>query len=81
MRKFLSCGHAANSIDGSGNPSCAICAGIVPIKVVKPPYLIGRRAICPYCKNEGQSDLELPFFEYRPDQEKDSFYCGCMGWD
>ncbi len=27
------------------------------------------------------SDQDLPFFEYRPDEEYDMFFCGCWGWD
>ena len=33
------------------------------------------------CKCEEQSSSNLAFFEYRPDAEYDSFYCGCSGWD
>jgi hypothetical protein len=27
------------------------------------------------------SDLKLPFFKYKPDEEFDEYFCGCMGWD
>ena len=27
------------------------------------------------------SSTELPFFEHRPDQAMDAYYCGCFGWD
>ena len=27
------------------------------------------------------SKVELPFFEHRPGQPYDYFYCGCFGWD
>lgn len=30
---------------------------------------------------EKASNWNLPFFSYKPDQEKDEFYCGCWGWD
>jgi len=28
-----------------------------------------------------KSSFELPFFEYRPNEPQDEFYCGCFGWD
>jgi hypothetical protein len=27
------------------------------------------------------SSPNLPFFQHRPDQEEDLYYCGCFGWD
>jgi hypothetical protein len=27
------------------------------------------------------SSPNLPFFEHKPDQPHDTFYCGCLGWD
>lgn len=27
------------------------------------------------------SSLDLAFFEYKPNEEHDKFYCGCFGWD
>lgn len=34
------------------------------------------------CHCEQPSSLGgLAFFEYKPSQEFDSFYCGCHGWD
>ena len=33
------------------------------------------------CKGQVPSDPNLAFFEARPDQELDRFYCGCFGWD
>ena len=33
------------------------------------------------CTCEQPSSSKLPFFESKPDQPKDKFYCGCMGWD
>jgi hypothetical protein len=45
--------------------------------------LVGRTAECAIakCKKERPSSLLLPFFSYREDQEKDEYYCGCIGWD
>ncbi len=27
------------------------------------------------------SSTDLPFFEHKPDEEYDAYFCGCMGWD
>lgn len=33
------------------------------------------------CRCERPSSIDLPFFEWKPDEEFDLFYCGCHGWD
>lgn len=44
--------------------------------------LDGRIARCCYgCGRNRPSAPSLPFFEYRPDKDYDSYYCGCYGWD
>lgn len=49
------------------------------------PSLDGRKAICTQHKGGDSkpvaSSWTLPFFEYRPERETDSYYCGCWGWD
>ncbi len=44
-----------------------------------------REAICCYIgksiHGKVESDPALPFFEAKPDQEYDLYYCGCYGWD
>lgn len=82
MRQMLSCGCAANATDKDGKPTCAIHIGlghkIVP---VNSPNMAGRIARCS-CGNERPSDSDgLAFFQYRQDSAKDSYYCGCWGWD
>ncbi len=32
-------------------------------------------------RSEAPSSLDLPFFEHRPNEEYDRFFCGCMGWN
>ena len=84
MKYMMKCGHAANAVDRNGNPCCAICAGFTPNAFIvdeKQIDLTGRKAICSYCNTIVDSSLNLPFFEYRPDKEYDSFYDGCWGWD
>jgi hypothetical protein len=57
----------------------------------------GREARCSYIApgkhgcNQGKfangfhgivpSSPELPFFEHRPQEQYDLYYCGCFGWD
>lgn len=113
MAEMMACGHAANAVDGKGNPVCAICYGIHQgaTEVVETPSLDGRKARCAYygstferpgarfgcscyqcakryrtegkrtCKCERDSSTNLAFFEHRPDEKYDQFYCGCHGWD
>ncbi len=40
-----------------------------------------RVAECQYCHQMLLSEDSLPFFKYQPEQDTDSFYCGCRGWD
>lgn len=49
------CGNAANAVDSSGNPCCAICAGIdAGSNVIAPqPDLTGRKARCGYYGGTG----------------------------
>lgn len=89
-KPLLACGHTANSVrvmpDGTEAPACAICALIVePNPVIETPDLTGREAVCLGCRknpaSRRPSELSLPFFEYRPGNANDSYYCGCWGWD
>jgi len=61
-------------------PSCIThdCIEVAPAA----PDLTGRVATCGLnCKSQRPSSLDLAFFEYRPNREMDSYYCGCRGWD
>lgn len=80
---IMKCGHAANATH-NGNPVCAICFGLTPdaeIIADTAPDLTGRKAMCSQCGRITDSSENLLFFEYRPEQEYDSFYCGCKGWN
>ena len=51
-----------------------------------PEQLAGRQASCSMIGTQGfhaikVSSLDLAFFQYRPDEEYDFYYCGCIGWD
>ena len=79
---MMKCGcRAVGSVvmqSGERIPFCVIhsCYETVP-----DPDLTGRMAKCPYCKNTQPSATTLAFFQHRPDQALDSYYCGCCGWD
>ena len=82
-RVMMKCGHVAQS-KINGKPVCVICLGLTPdaeIVAETEPDLTDRKARCPYCGEIVDSNKNLPFFEYCPDQEYDRFYCGCRGWD
>ena len=86
MKAMMNCGHAANATHSkTGQPVCAICSGLTPDAdiVVATPDLTGRSAVCGIvtCLAAAPSSVELAFFEYRPRQEYDTYYCGCRGWD
>jgi len=69
---LMKCGHAPNGTDSKGNPVCVICIGFTEKAriVAEEPNLEGR-----------PSSTKLAFFEYRPDQPTDDYYCGCRGWN
>lgn len=75
---MMDCGHMgiANS---DGKPYCPIC-DCEHVKKDKPD-LHKRNAECVYCGKKVPSSQFLPMFESKPNQENDSFYCGCRGWN
>lgn len=80
---LMKCGHTANAKYDNGKPCCLICA---PKKeayeiIEERPNLKGRRAKCTECNIIVDSSWDLPFFEYKPNEEYDSFYSGCWGWN
>lgn len=85
MAFLMKCGHVANATS-DGKPCCVICtpdtkAHEIDRECKGSDGLDGRMANCDYCGRKVPSEWELPFFEYRPKYEFDSYYCGCMGWD
>lgn len=75
---LMKCGHTANGITTNNMPICAICNCF---EVANTPDLKNRMAKCIDCDKKRPSDEKLPFFQYCPEMEYDSFYCGCVGWD
>lgn len=82
---LMECGHAANAILADNSPACVICYGIRPGADKpdrRPLNLDSRVAVCGYyCGTRAASSTSLAFFEARPDEPTDNFYCGCRGWD
>lgn len=78
----MKCGHVAVATL-NGRPACPMCIGIKAGATEvedKLPNLAGRQAMCA-CRRLAPSNYGLPFFEYRPDQAFDGYYCGHDGWD
>ena len=88
MKRILTCGCDADiARDENGNPICPIhgCGEVQEEKLEE--LLKGRKAKCAYCGSicdslhcPGYSGFP-PFFEHRPEEEFDRYYCGCRGWD
>jgi len=47
----------------------------------KTKKLQGRKAECVHCDKKIKSNSDLDFFEYRPTDKTDLYYCGCYGWN
>jgi len=95
MNYLMKCGCVAVGIDANGKPVCPIHiltslhreALEIDTNI---PTLTGRIAKCCYgngqnnCHPDGrpeESSLDLAFFKYQPQNQEDSYYCGCWGWD
>jgi len=80
---LMKCGCRAQGTDSRGNPVCITHFGLKggAVQVAEIPVLTGRQARCCYCKKITNSSLDLPFFEYKPNEKYDGYYSGCRGWD
>jgi len=93
---LMKCGHSAQGYrtldDGTKKPACLIC--MCEEVAEEKPDLTGRKARCSYfgrtfkhrgqtvtCRGEANSRYSLPFFEHKPNNQYDEYYCGCFGWD
>lgn len=80
MKRFImKCGHIANAETTDGKPACAICSCYEIAE--EQPILRNRKAKCCWCGKVTRSSFSLPYFEFKPAKEYDSYYCGCKGWD
>lgn len=75
---YLKCGHGIVGTDGENAQMCPIC---FCTEMVEMPDLSRRVAVCDSCGKESPSNGRLPFFQHKPGEEKDRYYCGCRGWD
>jgi hypothetical protein len=85
---MMACGHTANSTRTDLNPPVPACVICSCIEQVEAPDLTGRTMICAYKQGRNgkgheprPSDASEAFFEYRPSEPHDRYYCGCWGWD
>lgn len=78
-RPMMACGHVALGTDRHGKPYCPICSNFQVVEEL--PNIQDKKSKCIFCEKTVKSDFDLPFFEHKEDQEHDSYYCGCEGWD
>lgn len=78
---LMQCGHRANHLDEDGNPICGLCNGFHDgyNRIARRKW-DGRIAKCGHCHVTIESSADLPFFCYKPEEEYDSYYCGCKDW-
>lgn len=81
--KMMKCGCAANGKCGDKD-ICVAHYSLTPDGAIEVPApdLSKRHAVCCYGQH-GKifSSVDLAFFEYRPNENFDRYYCGCYGWD
>jgi hypothetical protein len=80
---IMACGHAPSGADKEGCPICAICVGITAKAELRQTVSIpiSRQAKCSHCGSYAPSVENLAFYQYKPNEEYDEFYCGCAGWN
>lgn len=97
MSTMMRCGHATHAtVAQTGAPACVICAPNPDAYEVADPdetanALAGRQMRCSYASGKNgrvcagrtprPSDPNAAVFGHKPDEEFDSFYDGCWGWD
>ena len=88
MKRYLmKCGHRDNARTADHKPCCVLCTGNPAAFIIDREILDdadgleGRHAVCEMCGRRVDSQWSLPFFEYRPGKNTDTYYCGCGGWN
>jgi hypothetical protein len=85
MIPIMECGCAANAVregkDGLRQYSCIHHSTVKQLEVQ--PDLTLRMARCRYgCESSiAKSRTDMQFFEYRPAENYDLYYCGCWAYD
>ena len=78
----MKCGCVNNAVTGEGKPACAIhSCTTIEFKCEGKKGLEGRKAKCSYGDSIVDSSWNLAFFQHKPNEEYDEYYCGCYGWD
>ena len=77
-KQLMACGHVTTTRTPDGKHYCVICD--CEKASFAEANLFGRKAKC-YCGNIADSDISLAHFKYKPNEQFDSYYCGCGGWD
>lgn len=79
---MMKCGHRANGYDSENRHICVLCINKFGYNEVDNSVtdFSKRIAKCEYCSIQRPSSEVLAFFEYKKDNDFDSFYCGCRGW-
>lgn len=80
---LMTCGHTANGYKVIGNrriPCCVICDCD---KIAQQTFVVNSSRLmkCRSCGRVVESNQDAAFFKFQPDEEYDSYYCGCDGWD
>lgn len=80
---LMKCGHVANSYKLIGDrriPYCVICDCD---KIQTQTFVVEETRFmkCRECGCVQKSSPEAAFFKSKPNEEYDTFYCGCNGWD
>lgn len=78
---LLSCGCTATAKDGQTGELVCLWHTSKPVEAHEEPDLTNRKARCGQCGKTAPSDLKMPYFKYRADQDLDTYYCGCFGWN
>ena len=77
----MKCG-CVNNATCEGKPACAIhSCTTIEFKCEGNKGLEGRKAKCSYGGSIVDSSWGLAFFQHKPNEEYDEYYCGCYGWD
>ena len=71
--------------DGDWRGVCTDCLKAVRMAICDYARMHGRPTaygqVLPFAKNPVASTDRLAFRRLRPDEEFDTYYCGCRGWD
>jgi len=80
MAVLMTCGCATTAkLTNTGQPYCLV-HDVTEIAHTT-PSLRGRTAVCHVCGRTTASSFDLFLFHHFSHIERDSYYCGCQGWN